>query len=48
MDLPKIKTVVWDPSGDQDRRVILLKVEEEGASRDSAYKPPLIHTLEAS
>ena len=32
IDLPKIKNVVWDPSGEQDRRVVLLKVKEEGAS----------------
>ncbi|KAF8560111.1 hypothetical protein OG21DRAFT_1492514 [Imleria badia] len=29
IDLPKIKSVVWDPSGNQDRRIILLKVKEE-------------------
>ncbi|KAI9570329.1 S-adenosyl-L-methionine-dependent methyltransferase [Boletus coccyginus] len=31
IDLPKIKSVVWDPAGKQDRRVILLKVKEEAA-----------------
>ncbi|KAF8140523.1 Met-10+ like-protein-domain-containing protein [Boletus edulis] len=31
IDLPKIKNVVWDPSGNQNRRVILLKVTEEAA-----------------
>ncbi|KAG8219580.1 Met-10+ like-protein-domain-containing protein, partial [Butyriboletus roseoflavus] len=31
VDLPRIKSVVWDPSGEQDRRVILLKVDEEAA-----------------
>ena len=32
IDLPKIKNVVWDSSGEQDRRVILLKVTDKGAS----------------
>lgn len=36
--MPKIKSVVWDPSGEQDHRVILLKVEEEGAICNSARK----------
>ncbi|KAG9314128.1 Met-10+ like-protein-domain-containing protein [Chiua virens] len=31
IDLPKIKSVIWDPSGVQDRRVVLLKVQEEAA-----------------
>lgn len=32
IDLPRIKSVIWDPCGERDRRVILLKVKEEGAS----------------
>jgi tRNA (guanine37-N1)-methyltransferase len=31
IDFPKIKNVIWDPSGEQDRRVILLKVTEKAA-----------------
>ncbi|KIK87033.1 hypothetical protein PAXRUDRAFT_831869 [Paxillus rubicundulus Ve08.2h10] len=31
IDLPKIRSVIWDPSGEKDRRVVLLKVTEEAA-----------------
>ncbi|KAF9225543.1 hypothetical protein BS17DRAFT_873360 [Gyrodon lividus] len=31
IDLPKIRSVVWDPSGGKDCRLILLKVTEEAA-----------------
>lgn len=41
IDLPRIKSVVGDPSGGQNRKVVLLKVGEEGASRNSVHKPLL-------
>ncbi|KIJ66208.1 hypothetical protein HYDPIDRAFT_86188 [Hydnomerulius pinastri MD-312] len=31
IDLPKIRSVVYDPSGARDRRIVLLKVTEEAA-----------------
>ncbi|KAN0100387.1 Met-10+ like domain containing protein [Tylopilus felleus] len=36
IDLPRIKTVIWDPAGNQDHRVVLLKVKEEAALTQEA------------
>jgi len=32
MDIPKIRSVVWDPSSRDDHRLVLLKISEEGGS----------------
>ncbi|KIM70296.1 hypothetical protein SCLCIDRAFT_101548 [Scleroderma citrinum Foug A] len=46
MDMPKIRSVVWDPSSSDDHRLVLLKISEEAALSPEARTLLIDHSAE--
>ncbi|KAL4069843.1 Met-10+ like-protein-domain-containing protein [Scleroderma yunnanense] len=46
IDIPKIRSVVWDPSAENDRRLVLLKITEQAALSPEARTFLIDHSAE--